>query len=94
MAYGPIPDGMDVLHKCDNPPCVRPDHLFLGTDFDNQRDCSVKGRRAQSPTTKLSADDVRAIRRSRSDALSLAQRYGVCRMTIYQIRQRRTWKNI
>lgn len=44
MEYGPIPEGMLVLHRCDNPPCVRPDHLFLGTQRDNLRDAIAKGR--------------------------------------------------
>ena len=43
-ANGPIPDGMMVLHSCDNPPCVNVDHLFLGTNMDNLRDASRKGR--------------------------------------------------
>lgn len=42
--FGPIPDGMDVLHKCDYPPCIRPDHLFAGTASDNARDAIAKGR--------------------------------------------------
>jgi hypothetical protein len=45
MANGAIPDGLQVLHKCDNPPCVRPDHLFLGTQLDNLADMEKKGRR-------------------------------------------------
>src|SRR5216684_5338726 len=41
---GPIPDGMDVLHRCDHRPCARPDHLFLGTALDNMHDAAIKGR--------------------------------------------------
>jgi hypothetical protein len=44
LTFGEIPDGMWVLHKCDHPSCVRPDHLFLGTNQENMRDCGRKGR--------------------------------------------------
>lgn len=47
LTHGPVSDGLCVLHRCDNPPCVRPDHLFLGTKADNNRDRHNKGRDAR-----------------------------------------------
>jgi hypothetical protein len=48
-ALGPVPDGMEVCHRCDNRRCVRPDHLFYGTRTDNVRDCMAKGRFSPPP---------------------------------------------
>lgn len=60
---GPIPDGMYVCHSCDVPSCVNPDHLWLGTQVDNMRDCRRKGRH-RDPTTfsKLDWSSIRQIR--------------------------------
>src|SRR3954467_8753663 len=65
LHFGPIPKGLKVLHTCDRPLCVRPDHLFLGTQRDNMQDCAKKGRiySASTRKNKLSDDDVREIRR-------------------------------
>lgn len=52
LEHGFIPDGMDVCHHCDNTQCVRPEHLFLGSPADNQRDCIEKGRDAKSLTAR------------------------------------------
>jgi len=66
-AYGPIPDGLCVLHRCDNRPCMNVDHLFLGTRLDNMRDMVAKGRLprrvgALSSTARLTQAQVDAIR--------------------------------
>lgn len=54
LVYGPLTDGVKVLHHCDNPPCIRPSHLFSGTQKDNMQDCLKKGR--FSPRGLLTSD--------------------------------------
>jgi hypothetical protein len=68
LYFGEIPDDMLVLHKCDNPSCVNPDHLFLGTNQDNMDDKVSKGRQSRlyferNPASRLSYKDVLEIRR-------------------------------
>ena len=93
MAYGPIDRGLFVCHKCDNRKCVRPDHLFLGTDEENLHDAGRKGRLAQ----KLTADIVRSILRDREAGATvpqLARRYGVCNATAYNVVARKSWRHL
>lgn len=101
---GPIPEGMHVCHSCDNPPCVNPDHLWLGTREDNMRDRDQKnrinrwnGRRrgAANPCAKLTAEQVEEIRSLRGQATQaeIGKRFGVCRNTIYHIYAGRCWAN-
>jgi hypothetical protein len=96
LANGSIPDGLSVCHRCDNPPCVRPDHLFLGSMQDNIRDSVAKrrsvGRHGRS--TRLSEDDVRNIRQriAQGDTLyAIAQAFAVSWGAVYDIRRRRSW---
>jgi hypothetical protein len=88
-ANGPIPAGMHVLHHCDNPPCINPEHLFLGTQADNNADMHAKGR-YRNGRTKLMADDIAAIRASTEPHYLLAQRYGCCRSNISMIKTGRS----
>lgn len=97
---GKITDGLWVLHKCDNPKCVNPDHLFLGTPKANSEDASLKGRIARgerSGTHKLTDDQVLEIR-ARSAAgetkESLAQEFNVWCSCICKIVKRQRWKHI
>lgn len=94
---GPIPAGMLVLHKCDNPPCCNPDHLFLGTDADNAQDKARKGRAldgANNMHAKLTEQQVIEIRalRGKTTQREASERYGVSQTAICAIFNRRTWK--
>lgn len=101
LTYGLIPDGIAVCHRCDNPPCVNPAHLFLGTQQDNIRDMVKKRRHVHGEkhrSCKLCPDDVRLIRqlyaRGNISTLKLANRFGVAVGTVKAILQGRTWKYV
>ena len=97
---GLIPDGMMVCHRCDNPTCVRPDHLFLGTIAENNRDCARKGRTYTGPRpwhAKLTIAEVKEIRllhASGQSMCSIGRQYGVTRGNIRAIIHRRTWQHV
>lgn len=108
LAYGPIPRGMVICHRCDTKLCVRPDHLFAGTQADNMHDMIAKGRDRKAeydkqvrgehhPVAKLTDDDVRSIRRLSADGVSqvqLARQFGVARSLIHRILYRLSWSHI
>jgi hypothetical protein len=104
---GPIPEGMCVLHRCDNPPCVRPDHLFLGTKRDNSRDMIAKGRgRGQfrdnagekHPRAKLTNAAVIEIRARYAvggvTQDQLAAEFGVSQRAVLFVLQGKHWRNV
>ena len=103
MEHGPIPPGAYVLHKCDNPSCVRPSHLFLGTQADNMADMIAKGRVAlrrgeKHGRAKISEQDVRDIRAKymsrQATQQELSDEYGVCQVNISKIVRRELWRHI
>lgn len=82
LHVGPIPSGMNVLHKCDTPACVNPAHLFTGTQVDNVIDCRSKGRLRRShgiehPHAKFSWEQVQAIRLDKRTLMAISQDYGI-----------------
>jgi len=95
---GPIPDGLFVLHRCDNPPCCNPEHLFLGTKRDNMLDAIAKGRLFMHDgahhNARLSVKDVAFIRGSDLSDRQLAMQFGVTRTAIKSIREKRSWRHV
>jgi len=96
---GPIPDGLMVMHTCDNTPCVNPDHLVAGTALENMHDAMRKKRwlvrRGEATSNpKLNADKVKHIRRCEMPPFEYASLYGVDRATIRDIQRWLTWCHI
>lgn len=104
LANGEIPNGLCVLHSCDNPPCCNPAHLFAGTDADNVRDREAKGRGKTSrpgqlhPCAKLSDDGVRSIRSMYASGSysqqELAVIFGISRPQICGIVNHKSWTHV
>ncbi len=101
-AYGPIPAGMCVCHKCDNPACVRVSHLFLGTHADNVADKVGKGRQycptgelhGRAKLTEAAVLAMRAKALSGSSRTELSREYGVTEQHVGYVLSRKSWKHI
>lgn len=97
LANGPIPDGYVVRHKCDNPSCINPSHLEVGTQADNIKDKVTRGRQALGSSigvSKITEEIVRDIRSSGLKVSLLAERYGVSTVSIRNILRRKTWRHV
>lgn len=95
LHYGYIPENMCVCHKCDNPSCVNPEHLFLGTSEENTADRESKNRGAKRTKhwkAKLTEEDIAFIRASPLGHSALGRKFGVCPQTIFKIRKGILWK--
>jgi len=95
---GPIPEGLNVLHRCNNPPCINPAHLRAGTQADNMDDRALAGHyKGEHVKHKLDADKVRQIRTMREAGETYAQiasKFGVTEPTIGHIVRGRTWTHV
>lgn len=94
---GPIPEGYYVCHTCDNPSCVNPDHLFVGTPQDNDDDKVRKGRQTKGeehPISKLTEEDVLKIRTMKGSHSEIARKFKVSRRLIGMIKNKTIWKHL
>jgi hypothetical protein len=101
LHFGPIGDGLCVLHRCDNPTCCNPHHLFLGTFAENSADMVAKGRSHRGErhhSAKLTENDVENIRATYADGgvglRALAKYFGVSFTVIGSIIRRENWRHI
>ena len=105
LMLGPIPVGMHVCHKCDNPPCCNPSHLFFGTRFDNFQDCSKKGRTclqryphlargASNNAAKLTVEQVMQIRMKTESITKTASRFSISVTHVKSIRSGKSWSHL
>ena len=99
ITYGPVSLNLFVCHKCDNPTCCRPDHLFLGTPKDNMADCVAKGRINRTfrvrghdvNTSKLTKEQALTIYNSHESGPVLASRYGISKEAVNMIKTGKNW---
>jgi hypothetical protein len=100
QCFGIVSSDLVVRHKCDNPTCINPEHLELGTFLDNMNDKIIRGRVAKGEKTghsKLNESQVRDIRHllGRGESLKvISEKYGISKQNICDIKARRSWKHV
>lgn len=97
LTFGPVPKNLFVCHECDNPGCCNPNHLFLGTPKQNTQDSIRKDRWVNPPLqnklTKRKVAIIRALLKKGSKETDIANLFNVCRKTINNIKNNKTWKS-
>lgn len=101
LTKGQIPDGLCVCHRCDNPPCFNPEHLFLGTHARNMGDMKAKGRRknvnqgtsnGRSKVTWEQASEIRRLYAAKElNQVQLGERFGITQTSISLLLRNKTW---
>lgn len=97
LYFRPIEQGENILHRCDNPMCINPEHLSAGTQMDNIRDMYRKERAAvgeRHGSSKLTEDDIRAIRSDVRSQRIIAADYSVTQRAISMIKRRERWSHV
>jgi len=108
LTHGSIPKGegahgICVCHKCDNPKCVNPDHLFLGTHKENMEDCKSKGRYKNTPQIGMSAKNAKLtdlqvyeirLLAGTMRQIDIAKRYNINQPTVSRIILRQSWRHL
>lgn len=99
LYHGPVPPELDVLHSCDTPHCVNPEHLTIGTHAENMADMVRKGRvvthhGSEHKNAKLTEEQVRSIRIDARAQVAIAQDFGVSFGLISNIKARRVWRHV
>lgn len=97
IAFGEIPKGMHVLHRCDTRCCVNPEHLFLGTNKDNVADKVAKDRQSRGCGTgraKLTTEQVQAVRAAVGTTREIAARFGIGKSQAHLIKSGQSWRHL